>query len=825
MIDKTISHYKIIEELGRGGMGVVYKAQDIKLKRTVALKFLSPQLSSDPETKERFIHEAQAASALDHPNICTIYEIGETSEGESYIAMAYYDGISLRDRITEGKSLQSRGKPLHQSFSISETIHISRQIACGLARAHEEGIIHRDIKPANIIITPRGEVKILDFGLAKLAGQANITKDTSTLGTVAYMSPEQAKGEKIDHRTDIWSLGVIMYELLCGERPFKGEYEQAVIYSILNENPTPLATYRSDVPPELDNIVSKAISKLPEVRYQRAEEIISNLDRIDESEKNLKHLSESTIHRTEKSLFKTKWWRIPAFASILIISAVIIYFTLINSTEDKDPKNLKMFPNDITGQVANKNSIVVLPFKDLSPQGNNEYFSDGLTEEIITDLSRIQSLRVISRTSAMSLKGTEMNMRMIGERLDVRYVLEGSVRKAGNELKITAQLIDAVNDAHVWVEEYNGTMNDVFDIQEKVSRSIVEALEIELNPGENRMIAERPLDDIRAYELYLRALEKITHMSEKSLDQALEDLNHGLDIVGENALIYSAMGYAYWQYINIGARTYQEYSNKVEACVRKIFELEPESPHGYMLLARLALFKGDTEGQVRYVLKVLEKDPNNSDALAWLAVAYAGFAKMEQAWQVHDVLTKTDPLRPRLLLERSYLYLIDGRYDLALKTIEEYKLHQIIMGAKFFYSLLLVYHHRIEKASDAAAELEKEAPGSLFSKQIQFIIHAYKGEKKMAIDLVTLDYEVATKKDYQYSLVTAVGYTLLDEKEEAITWIENAINLGFYNYIYLSEKDPILKKLHGEKRFEELLTVAKIRCDQFQVSENESSLK
>ena len=359
----------------------------------------------------------------------------------------------------------------------------------------------------------------------------------------------------------------------------------------------------------------------------------------------------------------------------------------------------------------------------------------------------------------------------------------------------------------------------MFDIQEKVSRSIVEALKIELNPSENQMIAERPLDNIQAYDLYFRALEKITHQTKESLDLAIEDLNQGLEIVGKNELIYSAMGYAYWQYINIGVKTFDEYSGKIEECAEKIFELEPDSPHGYMLLARLVIFKGDTKGMVKYLLKVLEKDPNNSDALAWLAIAYTGFGKMEAAWRVQDVLEKNDPLRPRLLLEKSYLYWMSGRFDLALETIEKYNLHQNIMGARFFHSLLMIYDQRPDDASFLAAMIEKEAPESFYSQQIKFIIHAYKGEKAEAEKIITSDYVSSTKQDYQYSIVAALGYTLLDEKEQALSWLENAVELGFYNYVYLSEHDPIFKKLRGEKRFVELINYAKSQCDEFEVLE------
>ncbi|MCK4754508.1 MAG: hypothetical protein KAS58_04700, partial [Calditrichia bacterium] len=571
------------------------------------------------------------------------------------------------------------------------------------------------------------------------------------------------------------------------------------------------------LPAELQNLVDRAMARSPEDRYQNAEEIVNDLTGFEAREGDSDRHSESAV-RTGKLPKKRSWW-ILAATLVLIIFAGFIYVIIESPSQDMEPSVTGTPATDGIVQDDIDNSIVVLPFKDISPAGDNEYFSDGLTEEIIADLSRIRSLRVISRTSAMTLKGTDMDIRAIGEKLDIRYVLEGSVRKAGDERKITAQLNDAVGDAHIWVEEYNGTMEDVFDIQEKVSRSIVEALKIELNPSENRMIAARPLDNSRAYELYLRALEKITHQTEESLDRALEDLDHGLQIVGENALIYSAMGYAYWQYINIGAKTFDEFSGKVEECVEKIFELEPESAHGYMLLARLVLFRGDTKGQVRYLLKVLERDPNNSDALAWLTVAYSGYAKMKAAWRVFALLEKNDPLRPRLLLEKSYLYWMDGSFDLALKTIEEYKLHQFIMGARFFYSLLLVYHQRFEDASLSAASLDKEAPGSFYSRQMQFIIHAYKGEIEQAHKIITPEYIVATKQDYQYSIVAAVGYSLMDEKNQALYWLENAVDLGFYNYVYLSEHDPILKNLRGEKRFVELIKYAKTQCDEFEVLE------
>lgn len=420
--------YKILAELGRGGMGVVYKAKDTRLKRVVALKFLPAELTQDKESKKRFVQEAQAAAALEHPNICTVYEVDE-SDDQTFIAMSYIESQSLKDKLKDG--------PL----DVEEAKDITLQVADGLKEAHEKGIVHRDIKPANIMLTKKGQAKITDFGLAKLSWGADLTKPATLIGTVAYMSPEQAKGEEVDHRTDIWSIGAMLYEMLTNERPFKNDKEHALIHEILNEEPELITSLRPDIPLYIEEVVHKALKKDVGSRFQTMNDLIKNL---------------------------------------------------------KQP-----FPIILPKAEC---SIVVLPFEDMSPNKDNEYFSDGLTEEIITDLSQIHELCVISRNSSMALKGTKKNTKTIGRELNIQYVLEGSVRKAGNKLRITAQLIDARTDVHLWAKKYGGTMDDVFDIQEKVSRSIVDALKLELTPAEQKKLSEKTTDDVRAYECYLKAL-------------------------------------------------------------------------------------------------------------------------------------------------------------------------------------------------------------------------------------------------------------------------------------------------------------------------------
>ncbi|MFB3057558.1 MAG: protein kinase, partial [Ignavibacteriaceae bacterium] len=391
MIGKTISHYKILEKLGGGGMGVVYKAQDTKLDRTVALKFLPPHLHLDEEAEKRFISEAKAASSFDHPNICTIHDINKTEDDQFYIVMGYYTGETLKKKVAAG--------PLQ----IDNAINYAAQIAAGLVRAHEAGIVHRDIKPANIMITDRNEVKILDFGLAKTSGEPSITKLGSTVGTVSYMSPEQTKGEEVDHRSDIWSLGVVLYQMLSGSLPFQGDYEQAIIYSILNEEPTLL----NSLPAELEMILSKSLQKNPDDRYNNLNEMLDDLNRLNRIDAHQTTDDKPGRKRKPKAFVLSS-----IVVSILVF--IVVYFIFISDSESGESS-------------VERKMLVVLPFKNLGlPE--DEYFADGITEEITSRLSEIKQLGIIGRTSADLYKNSGKSIDQIGDELGVDYLLEGTVR-------------------------------------------------------------------------------------------------------------------------------------------------------------------------------------------------------------------------------------------------------------------------------------------------------------------------------------------------------------------------------------------------------------
>ena len=399
-VGKNILHYKIIEKLGEGGMGIVYKAEDTKLKRKVAIKFLPRQIAISEEERERFKIEARAAAALNHSNIATIYAIEEIDD-EIFIVMEYIDGQELKEKISKC------------SIDIEDSIKIATQIAGGLQAAHEKDIIHRDIKSANIMITKEDQVKIMDFGLAKIGGGTQLTKDHSTLGTAAYMSPEQARGEIVDQRSDIWSFGVVLYEMLTGELPFKGDYEQAVIYSILNEEPKSISELRSDVPEALQSIVEKALTKGTEERYQTTADLLIALNNFS-----------SQAAATPQKHSKRNRVLIFVIAGFLLVAAITVIFSL---------RGIKFFDTQKQAAIesaanSRQKSIAVLPFTNMSADKDQDYFCDGIAEDILNDLTHLEGLHVVARTSSFAFKGKNQNIREIGKKLGAHTIVEGSVR-------------------------------------------------------------------------------------------------------------------------------------------------------------------------------------------------------------------------------------------------------------------------------------------------------------------------------------------------------------------------------------------------------------
>ena len=523
MIGKTISHYKILEKLGEGGMGVVYKAEDTKLKRTVALKFLPPEWTRDEDAKARFMHEAQAASALDHNNICTIYEVDETEDGQLFIVMALYEGETLKYKIKQS--------PL----KLEEGIELSIQIAKGLAKAHEKKIVHRDIKPANVFITNDGVAKILDFGLAKLAGRTMLTKEGTTLGTVAYMSPEQGRGEAIDHRTDIWSSGVVLYEMLTGQLPFKGDYDQAITYSIMNEDQEPITGLRTGVPMELERIANKCLQKEPGSRYQGVNELLVDLKAVQETEK----ASVSKVQvETLPKVTNLRKVAVPAILSLVAVVAVVGYFFL-----GRKPEITKRVP------------IAVVDFVNET----NEPELDGLSGMLITALEQSRRLGVMSR-ARMYDEFKQMDRpdltfvdeatgREIAKRVNIAALAVATIRKFGQLYTIDFKVIDPQSGDRIFSTKVEGKgQESIPGLLDQLS----DKTRIDLEEQDNivmmdrRGVADITTANLAAYQHYFKGQEFIEKLA---FDSAKEEFRQAIALDTTFALAYYRLSYAMgWNY-------------------------------------------------------------------------------------------------------------------------------------------------------------------------------------------------------------------------------------------------------------------------------------
>ena len=642
MIGRTISHYKITGKLGEGGMGVVYKAEDTQLERTVALKFLAAHLLRDEEARKRFHREAKAAASLHHPNVCPVYEIAE-AEGQTFIAMAFIEGESLDKRVEQG--------PL----KIPEALDIAQQIAQGLEAAHEKKIVHRDIKPGNVIVDDKGHVTVMDFGLALLTEGSKLTQLDTTVGTAAYMSPEQIQGLEVDHRTDIWALGCVLYEMVCGQRPFKGLYDQALLYEIVHEDHEPLTGVRTGVPIELEFLVNKCLAKDTANRYQSAGEMIVDLRNLGEKLKSGQSKVLSAPAQAADPAAPLK--RAPAvnrWIAAGVLGLVTFGFAgyLLWRGLAPSGEGAKVTPASREAVSAQK-MIVVLPFENLGA-AEDEYFADGITEEIISRLAAVDSLGVISRTSAMQYKHTRPSLRQIGEELGVDYVLEGTVRwqRSGSgtsQVRVTPQLIRVSEDIHLWSGRYDAELTDIFEVQSDIAKEVIEKLDVALLEPQRRSLEFRPTENPEAYDAYLRGNDYLHRGREVhspgDFHFAIQMYEQAQELDPTFALSHARQSVAHaWLYVQSFDRTESRLALAKEAADRAL-RLDPTLPEAHHALGLYFFGQRDWDRALEEYQIALKSQPGNIEVFKQISSVQVALGAWEEA---RTTLGTAMNLNPRL---------------------------------------------------------------------------------------------------------------------------------------------------------------------------------
>jgi serine/threonine-protein kinase len=773
MIGKTILHYKIIQELGRGGMGVVYLAEDTKLKREVAIKFLPQLISADQEQKKRFELEAQAAASLNHPNITTIHAI-EESGNDVFIVMEYINGIELKEKIKAGP------------VPVEESIKIAIQIAEGLAAAHKKGIVHRDIKSQNIMITADGKVKIMDFGLAKIRGGPQLTKIGSTVGTVAYMSPEQTRGEEVDYSTDIWSFGVVLYEMITGELPFKGDYDQAIVYSILNEKPV----IKDNISEGLKLIMNKVLEKNPNDRYQNSKNLVSDL-------KLLVHWSESQTSKSSSGINKKNRSSnlikiISGFAAVIGIVLIIIY----------------LFNND----KSKIKSLAVLPFEHPQKDTSVSYLSDGIPENLINRLSSFPDVKVFARSATFYLADTSKRISSIRRLLNADAVLTGQLAQYNGAYYLSCQLVDAQNQNQIWGSKYKLTNDNISGIEDSIIASLMNPLQIVLADGSEGVQQKKQVKPA-AYAEYLKGKYLSYGSTPQESEKALTHFREAIRIDPTYAAAYAAIANEKIVQALFSTATQKEIINEARTAIEAAKALDPDLPEIYTSEGALKFYYDwDWKGAVESYKKALDLDPHNATIYIRYSATLADVGRYKEALPLADKAVELDPVSISSLHNLGWTNLVASNFRKSVDAFgKALELHPDWIWGYIKQAYAYIFLHEYDRAirnAEKAEKLFKDGWGSeLLQVTLAFIYSKCNQEEKAEAVLNRfLKYASANTIEDPWDL--SYIYYLKSDYQKAYEWEEKTIearSLGAYllninifydkKYFESQEHQRILKKM------------------------------